>query len=84
MGVDAGRVGSYSAGLLFGVGWWIFIDGAAFADFHASQIPFNFIKYLPGIISTLAFFLCVALSFPFGCLTSRLADSDPHAVTHRD
>lgn len=60
MGVDAGRVGSYTAGLLFSVGWWILIDGAAFADFHASQIPFNFIKYLPGIVSTLAFFLCVS------------------------
>ncbi|RLN80116.1 hypothetical protein BBJ28_00020658 [Nothophytophthora sp. Chile5] len=59
MGVDPGKTCSYAAGLLVGVGWWVLADGAAFAAFHESQIPFNFVKYLPGIVSTLAFFLCV-------------------------
>ncbi|GLE08989.1 hypothetical protein PINS_up020464 [Pythium insidiosum] len=57
MGVDKSRIGSYVAGILFGVGWWILIDGAASAAHNNSQIPFNFIKYLPGIGSSLAFFL---------------------------
>lgn len=57
MGLDAAKGGSYLAGLLFGVAWWIFVDGAAFASHHDSQIPFNFIKYVPGIVSTLAFLL---------------------------
>ncbi|GLD98212.1 hypothetical protein PINS_up006909 [Pythium insidiosum] len=57
MGVDKSRIGSYVAGILFAVGWWILIDGAASAAHNNSQIPFNFIKYLPGIGSSLAFFL---------------------------
>lgn len=56
--IDAGRAGSYVAGLLFGVGWWLFIDGAASAAFRDSKIPITFVTYLPGIVSTLAFFLC--------------------------
>ncbi|KAH7489085.1 hypothetical protein PRIC1_010606 [Phytophthora ramorum] len=57
MGVDPGKAGSYAAGLLVGVGWWVLADGAASAAYHNSQIPFDFVKYLPGIVSTLAFFL---------------------------
>lgn len=57
MGVDPGKAGSYAAGLLLGAGWWVLVDGAAFAAYHDSQIPFDFVKYLPGIVSTLAFFL---------------------------
>ncbi|KAE8994528.1 hypothetical protein PF010_g9341 [Phytophthora fragariae] len=49
MGVDPGKAGSYAAGLLVGVGWWVLADGAAFAAYHDSQIPFDFVKYLPGI-----------------------------------
>jgi hypothetical protein len=71
MGVDAGKAGSYAAGLLFAVGWWIFIDGAAYADYHDSRIPFNFLEYLPGILSTLVFFLCVAcIRFGWECITN--------------
>lgn len=55
--VDPGKAGSYAAGCLVGVGWWILADGAASAPFHHSQIPFTFVNYLPGIVSTLAFFL---------------------------
>lgn len=62
MGVDAGKAGGYAAGLLFGVGWWLFIDGVASAAFRDSQIPFGFLSYLPGVVSTLAFFMCVARS----------------------
>jgi hypothetical protein len=58
MGVDAGKAGSYAAGLLVGAGWWVLSDGAAMAAHQDSQIPFDFVKYLPGIVSTLAFFLC--------------------------
>ena len=61
MGVDPGKAGSYAAGLLVGVGWWILADGAASATYSHSQISFGFVKYLPGIISTLAFFLCVMI-----------------------
>ncbi|RLN20655.1 hypothetical protein BBO99_00007083 [Phytophthora kernoviae] len=57
MGVDPSKAGSYVAGLLVGVGWWVLADGAATAAFHNSQIRFDFVKYLPGIISTLVFFL---------------------------
>ncbi|KAK1946214.1 Transmembrane protein 50A [Phytophthora citrophthora] len=57
MGLDPGKTGSYAAGLLLGVGWWILADGAASAVYHESKIPFDFVKYLPGIVSTLAFFL---------------------------
>ncbi|DAZ92481.1 TPA: hypothetical protein N0F65_012711 [Lagenidium giganteum] len=63
MGLDAGKTGSYVSGLLFGVGWWIFIDGAAYAAHHNSQIPFNFIKYLPGILTTLAFVMLNSLDW---------------------
>ncbi|KAJ0392784.1 hypothetical protein P43SY_010591 [Pythium insidiosum] len=63
MGVDKSRIGSYVAGLLFGIGWWIFVDGAASAAHNDSQIPFNFIKYLPGIGSSLAFFLLNSLDW---------------------
>lgn len=63
MGVDAGKAGSYAAGLLFGVGWWLFVDGAASAAARDSQIPLGFVSYLPGVVSTLAFFMCVRHSF---------------------
>lgn len=57
MGLDAGRTGGYVAGLLFGVGWWLFIDGVAFASHTDSQIPFKFVQTLPGLLSTLSFLL---------------------------
>ncbi|KAG7377729.1 hypothetical protein PHYPSEUDO_011074 [Phytophthora pseudosyringae] len=57
MGVDPGKAGSYAAGLLLGVGWWVLADGAASAAYRDSQIPFDWVKYLPGVVSTLAFFL---------------------------
>ncbi|TMW66979.1 hypothetical protein Poli38472_012095 [Pythium oligandrum] len=63
MSVDAGKAGSYLSGVLFAVGWWIFVDGVATAAHRDSAIPFNFIKYLPGIGSTLAFFLLNTLDW---------------------
>lgn len=39
-----------------GIGWWIFIDAVAYAKFRDFQIPIDFVKTLPGIGTTLAFF----------------------------
>ena len=59
MGVDPGKLSCYAAGVLLGIGWWIIADGAASAAYHNSHISFDIVKYLPGIVATLAFFLCV-------------------------
>uniref|UniRef100_M4BU67 Uncharacterized protein n=1 Tax=Hyaloperonospora arabidopsidis (strain Emoy2) TaxID=559515 RepID=M4BU67_HYAAE len=57
MGVDPGKLSCYAAGVLLGIGWWIIADGAASAAYHNSHISFDIVKYLPGIVATLAFFL---------------------------
>ncbi|POM60681.1 Vacuolar targeting-like protein [Phytophthora palmivora] len=57
MGVHPGKAGSYTAGLLVGFEWWVLADGATSAAHHNSQIPFDFVKYLPGVVSTIAIFL---------------------------
>ncbi|KAI9918252.1 hypothetical protein PsorP6_011321 [Peronosclerospora sorghi] len=63
MGVDLGKAGCYLAGLLLGVAWWICADAAGSAAYLHSNISFDFVKYLPGIMSTLAFFLVNTLEW---------------------
>uniref|UniRef100_A0AAV1TC89 Transmembrane protein 50A n=1 Tax=Peronospora matthiolae TaxID=2874970 RepID=A0AAV1TC89_9STRA len=57
MGVDMGKGSCYAAGVLVGIGWWILADGAASAASRDSHISFDIVKYLPGTVATLAFFL---------------------------
>ena len=59
MGVDPSKASCYAGGVLLGIGWWIMADGAASAAYHNSHIAFDAVKYLPGIVATLAFFLWV-------------------------
>ncbi|EGF78680.1 hypothetical protein BATDEDRAFT_26562 [Batrachochytrium dendrobatidis JAM81] len=47
----------YTAGALFAIGWWLFIDGIAFNGSKAGSIPVvqvGFEDWAPGIISTVA------------------------------
>lgn len=47
----------YTAGLLFAVGWWIFIDGAVYASTRDSppvKAPLAVEDFVPGILSTFA------------------------------
>ena len=50
------RAGSYLAGLMFGIGWWSFIDAAAYATQDEQTLNINFVRSLPGIGTTLALF----------------------------
>ncbi|KAJ3149138.1 hypothetical protein HK101_002093 [Irineochytrium annulatum] len=54
---DRTMVVGYVSGGLFALGWWIFIDGVAFANTRKDppvEIPIRFDDWLPGILSTLA------------------------------
>eukprot|EP00003_Mantamonas_plastica_P032294 TRINITY_DN8724_c1_g1_i3.p1 TRINITY_DN8724_c1_g1~~TRINITY_DN8724_c1_g1_i3.p1 ORF type:complete len:152 (+),score=34.68 TRINITY_DN8724_c1_g1_i3:220-675(+) len=51
------KIGSYLSGIMFGVGWWIFIDGAVYASYTNDPVTFVFGFYVPGFISTIALIL---------------------------
>ena len=51
------RLGSYVAGLLFGIGWWFFIDAVAYVKNNSDlTLRIHFVEWLPGIGTTLALF----------------------------
>ena len=54
---DRVRVLSSVAGLLFGLGWWCFIDAASVARSEGYAISVSGEQYLPGIACTLGFFM---------------------------
>ena len=47
------------AGLLFGLGWWCFIDAASVARVENYAIGVTFEQYMPGFAGTIALFMCV-------------------------
>ena len=55
--LDAGKVMSYVAGIVFGIGWWFFIDAAVYSSYHFPTHPLDWTKYVPGILGTMGFFL---------------------------
>ncbi|KAJ3145368.1 hypothetical protein HDU89_007122 [Geranomyces variabilis] len=47
----------YIAGVLFAIGWWVFIDGAVYATSRTEPpvpVPVAFVDWVPGILSTVA------------------------------
>jgi len=66
--VKRSKLASYTAGILFGAGWWLLIDIIVY--FNNIGKPRNkdpdnavtFLTFVPGIISTIGFFLVNALS----------------------
>ena len=52
-------LGCYVSGFLFALGWWLFIDAAAYAAHNNLTISVNFVKTLPGIGVTIALFAYV-------------------------
>lgn len=50
-------IAGYFSGFLFAVGWWLFIDGAAFSissGHEIAPVPVRFEDWIPGIMSTIA------------------------------
>lgn len=50
------RVGSYIAGFMFALGWWFFIDAVAYTSHRNLTETIDFVKWLPGIGTSLALF----------------------------
>ncbi|KAK8840814.1 Transmembrane protein 50A [Tritrichomonas musculus] len=45
------------SGVLFTAAWWIFVDGIAFTDIQPGYGRGDFYLYVPGILTTIGFFL---------------------------
>lgn len=41
---------------MFAIGWWLFIDAVAYTNHEDFEITIDFVKWLPGIGTTLALF----------------------------
>ena len=50
-------------GLLFAAGWWMFIDGIAYADTQPNTGAGPGYLYVPGILTTIGFFLMSNLPY---------------------
>eukprot|EP00743_Colponemidia_sp_Colp-15_P007752 GILK01008394.1.p1 GENE.GILK01008394.1~~GILK01008394.1.p1 ORF type:complete len:180 (-),score=11.48 GILK01008394.1:165-641(-) len=50
-------IATAAAGVLFAVGWLLFIDGAAYATYTDDKVSVNFVCSLPAIGITLVFFM---------------------------
>lgn len=44
-------------GILFSVAWWLFVDGISLTDVQSGYGPGGFYLYIPGILTTVGFFL---------------------------
>ena len=64
----AGNCLSTLAGILFGVGWWFFIDGVAYSRFRAEDQENEVVlvdakQYLPGFGVTIALFMICGMDW---------------------
>ncbi|KAJ3436050.1 small membrane protein-related [Anaeramoeba flamelloides] len=59
---------SLCAGLLFGLGWWLWIDSVAYASHIDDPVPVSGAYWIPGIFGTVAVLLI--------CITPTDADDD--------
>mmetsp|Transcript_13313 Transcript_13313/g.15415 ORF Transcript_13313/g.15415 Transcript_13313/m.15415 type:complete len:166 (-) Transcript_13313:648-1145(-) len=57
------RIFSTIAGILFAFGWWIFIDAVSFVGVNNDPMPVPAQLYLPGVGSTLSFFILSLMDF---------------------
>lgn len=53
--MTGGPVLSLISGVLFASGWWFFVDGGY--EYSRAGHKFEFVEWIPGIVSTVAFFL---------------------------
>ncbi|KAK9764203.1 Vacuolar protein sorting-associated protein 68, variant 2 [Basidiobolus ranarum] len=54
LGIMKKEFGSYIAGFLFAIGWWVFVDGIILSTtFEELPVYIGFEDYISGIISTL-------------------------------
>jgi len=64
MGEEQREMGlSYAAGILFAIGWWIWIDATAWTNKQPGLEPVLGAHYVPGIVGTIALFMINAVSW---------------------
>jgi len=51
--MNRGSIFASIAGLIFGIGWWLWIDGAVYATYHDDTKP-PWFAYIPGVVGTIA------------------------------
>ncbi|KAG8459373.1 hypothetical protein KFE25_013009 [Diacronema lutheri] len=61
-GVPVASIGSLAAGLLFGIGWYVWIDGCAWAS-HVHGYNVNGAYWVPGLLQTLSLVMVNVLNW---------------------
>jgi len=63
MGDKKEMITCYAAGILFSIGWWIWIDATVWTNKQSGYAPVLGTQYIPGIVSTIALFMINAVSW---------------------